>query len=294
MKQQIPNAEERLAAALNTVRPKLFRYCARMIGSAVDAEDVVQDVLLVAQEKLPDANVKNTEAWLMRIAHNKAIDHLRTRARYRMVQFEDTDLPDTYQRPFDAQEAAKVALSVFLQLTPLQRACVILKDVLGYKLAEVAEMLGDQTVGSVKAALARGRQNLQRLATQTTEEQVIPLEPEAAALLRLYAKRFQERDISGIQRMLLDDVRLDLVAVVRAQGKDRVGKYFGNYRALDELSLTIGQVEGRPALYVEDGGEPFVVVLEFEVEHIAAIRDFHFARHSTDSMAFHALKEVPR
>lgn len=191
--------------------------------------------------------------------------------------------------PYDAQEIAKVALSVFLQITPLQRACVIMKDILGYTLAEIADMLEDQTLGSIKSALKRGRNNLGRLGAQTTEEQVSPLAPEAAALLRLYAKRFQERDLTGIRKMLLDDVRLDLVAVVRAQGKDRVDKYFGNYRALDHLEMRPGQCEGRPAMLVDDGQQRFVILLDFREDRVAGIRDFHFERYVIENTHFHAL-----
>lgn len=272
------NAAEALTAQMGTLRPKLHRYCASMVGSAIDAEDVVQDALLVAQQNWPDGGVRNVEAWLMRIAHNKAIDHLRAAARRKSEPLDDVDLAET-DRSYDKAETAKIALSVFLQLTPLQRACVILKDILGYALSEIAEMLEDQSTGSIKSALHRGRSNLKILAAHTTEDRIVPLEPDATKLLNIYAQRFQDRDISGIRKMLLDDVRLDLVAVVRAQGKDRVGKYFGKYQTLKSLSVRAGQVEGHPALRVEDGDAAFVILLGFENGHVAEIRDFHFARY---------------
>src|SRR5262245_38650675 len=59
------------------IRPELHRYCTRMIGSVVDAEDVVQDALAKAYYALGATSVTNMRAWLFRIAHNKAIDHLR-------------------------------------------------------------------------------------------------------------------------------------------------------------------------------------------------------------------------
>ncbi len=61
------------------IRPELHRYCARMIGSVVDAEDVVQDALAKAFYALPTTSVANMRGWLFRIAHNKAIDHLSRR-----------------------------------------------------------------------------------------------------------------------------------------------------------------------------------------------------------------------
>ena len=281
--------EDALAATLSAARPKLHRYCARMVGSVFDAEDIVQDVLIIAQEKLLKTDVANTEAWLMRVTHNRSIDHLRAQARRKTVPLDDLDLTVTDRSTYDAQEIAEVALSVFLQISPLQRACVIMKDILGYTLAEIADMLEDQTLGSVKSALNRGRSNLKRRGAQTAEEQTTPLAPEAVALLRLYAKRFQERDVSGIRKMLLDDVRLDLVAVVRAQGKDALGKYFGNYRALDHLELHPGQCEGQPAIWVDDGQQPFIILLELRAGRVAGIRDFHFARYVTENIHFRTL-----
>src|SRR6266581_5691961 len=67
---------------LGELRPKLHRYCARMAGSVVDGEDVLQEALVKAIEAFPDAGpVANVEAWLFRIAHNAALDFLRRRAR---------------------------------------------------------------------------------------------------------------------------------------------------------------------------------------------------------------------
>jgi|SRR5262245_15833819 len=72
-------AFERLIAAL---RPKLHRYCARMVGSMIEAEDVVQEALTNAVGALPRMSlIENAEAWLFRIAHNAALDFLRQRKR---------------------------------------------------------------------------------------------------------------------------------------------------------------------------------------------------------------------
>src|SRR3981189_1166114 len=74
---------EQLAGEL---RPKLHRYCARMAGTAVDGEDIVQDALMKALAALPNAGVlDNPEGWLFRIAHNTALDFLRRRARGPMM-----------------------------------------------------------------------------------------------------------------------------------------------------------------------------------------------------------------
>jgi RNA polymerase sigma-70 factor, ECF subfamily len=68
---------------LTELRPKLHRYCARMTGSVLDGEDVVQEALLKAVEALPQtASIANPGGWLFRIAHHAALDFLRRRARH--------------------------------------------------------------------------------------------------------------------------------------------------------------------------------------------------------------------
>src|SRR6476660_3306696 len=68
--------------SLGELRPKLHRYCARMTGSVIDGEDVVQDALADAIASTPDpAAIANPEGWLFRIAHTTALDYLRKRAR---------------------------------------------------------------------------------------------------------------------------------------------------------------------------------------------------------------------
>src|SRR3954466_13218048 len=78
-------------ALVNEIRPELHRYCARMIGSAVDAEDVVQEALAKAYAALPGAPVVNVRGWLFRIAHNKAVDQLR-RTRHEQAEYLDQQL----------------------------------------------------------------------------------------------------------------------------------------------------------------------------------------------------------
>ena len=99
----------------------------------------------------------------LRIAHNEAIDHLRHYNRQPLEQLDDYPLAVEPDRPLEEQELAAVALAVFLKLTPKQRSCVLLKDVLGYSLAEISELL-DATVPEIKAALHRGRTWLRELA----------------------------------------------------------------------------------------------------------------------------------
>src|SRR5215831_3947786 len=152
--------ETRYLAFLETItslRPSLHRYCARMTGSVMDGEDVVQEALFEAYRKLDKFDdTRPLKPWLFRIAHNRCIDFLRRRG----VQVEAeaaTIEPDVVA----AVEPVSVGLDRALErlvmiLPPKERACVLLKDVFDYSLAEIAELV-DSTVGGVKAALHRGR-----------------------------------------------------------------------------------------------------------------------------------------
>src|SRR5213083_2789060 len=91
---------------LGELRPRLHRYCARMIGSVIDGEDVVQETMLKAIEAAPAVEpITNPEGWLFRIAHNAALDFLRRRAREEARQSsEDLDLIATMRNPVEDRQ----------------------------------------------------------------------------------------------------------------------------------------------------------------------------------------------
>src|SRR5262245_19035643 len=124
---------------LGELRPKLHRYCARMTGSVVDGEDVVQEALVKAIEALPETQTSaHPEGWLFRIAHNAALDFLRRRAR-REAAHSDQD-PDMMIDPVTAADDRQIgaaSLRTFMRLPLAQRSSVILMDVLGYSLDEI-------------------------------------------------------------------------------------------------------------------------------------------------------------
>src|SRR5205085_7233848 len=131
--------------------------------------------------------------WLFRIAHNKALDHLR-RSRQQPAEYLDEQALVADPDPqLEEQELVALALAVFLQLTPKQRSCVILKDVMGYSLAEISELL-DATIPEIKAALHRGRTRLRELSKHVKADTPAPLGEQERELLTRYIERFNARD----------------------------------------------------------------------------------------------------
>jgi RNA polymerase sigma-70 factor, ECF subfamily len=113
-----PLDREAFDRLLGELRPKLHRYCARMTGSVIDGEDVVQEALLKAIEALPETgSIAHPEAWLFRIAHNAALDYLRRRARQDAAHAnEDPDMIIDPIAVADDRQAAAASLRTFMRL----------------------------------------------------------------------------------------------------------------------------------------------------------------------------------
>ena len=131
-----------LLAQAGALRPELHRYCARLMGSVIDGEDVVQDALARAFVVVQDLDEPPPlRPWLFRIAHNRALDLLRSRSVRRAEPLEaasnvaDPAIPDPVEMLM-RQEAVKTAVSRFAELSTLQRSVIILKDVLDESLAD--------------------------------------------------------------------------------------------------------------------------------------------------------------
>jgi len=273
------------AIDLEQLRPRLHRYCARMLGSALDGEDAVQEALLrVMEAPMPDRPLDNPEGWLFRIAHNVALDQLRRRARLDAASSEDD--PDSLVDPVDEQarrEAAAASLPAFMQVPALQRSAVILFDVLEYSAEEVSHILGS-TVPAVKSALQRGRSRLRELARPTgAAGKQAALSSAEQRLLQRYVDLFNARDFDTLRTMLAADVQLDLVNRLQLQGA-AVGEYFSRYGQTQGWHAWPGVVEGRPAVLIRqhrrtDGLVDYFVVLGWSGEQVSTIRDFLFARY---------------
>jgi RNA polymerase sigma-70 factor (ECF subfamily) len=274
-------AQDDMNRLMVELRPRLHRYCARMIGSAIDGEDLVQEALARAAAALPTAGtIERPESWLFRIAHNVAIDALRARRRQAVLRSE-AGLAEIggESSPADARVAAAAGLSTFLLLSPTPRSSVLLVDVLGHSAAEAADILGI-SIAAVKAGLHRGRARLREIVDMPADP---PRFDEAEkARLRAYADSFNARDFDALRALLAEDVKLDLVNRLRLAGRKDVSVYFSRYDAFYDWHVSTGLAEGRPALLFRDPADAsgrigHIVLLDWAEGRIILIRDFKFA-----------------
>lgn len=241
--------EARYLAFLETIthlRPSLHRYCARMTGSVLDGEDVVQEALFQAYRKLDTFDdTRPLAAWLFRIAHNRCIDFLRRRGTREQAEADATVGEADFTAPVEPVGPAlgKAVEHLVLTLPPKERACVLLKDVFDYSLEEIADLV-DSTVGGVKAALNRGRYKLAERPTRISSPSPPPRTTEDAALLRLYVERFNARDWDGLRELIAADARL--VVADRFVGRLADSGYFGVYERMPvSWRLAVGEVDGK-------------------------------------------------
>jgi len=284
----IANIDGLLAA----MRPKLHRYCARMVGSVIDGEDVLQDALIKAVESFASAGpIGNPEGWLFRIAHNTALDFLRRRNRQEALQTgEEVDIIADPADTVLSRQIASASLRTFMRLPVAQRSSVILMDVLGCSLREVCEVM-DFSLPAVKAALHRGRTQLRELAEEPDDLPHQKLSEADRDRLGKYVSLFNARDFDAIRAMIADDVRLELVNKTRLNGKAEVSRYFGNYSKVEDWHLVPGLVEGHPAILVFDPSEPgsapkYFMLLRWLADKVSSIRDFRHARYVTDGLEY--------
>jgi RNA polymerase sigma factor (sigma-70 family) len=277
--------QARLIALTAEVRPELHRYCARLMGSVIDGEDVVQDTLLRALVALQDLeDIPPLRPWLFKVAHHRAIDLLRGRAVRGAEPLDDVPEqadPDRLD-PLEAlmhKEAIGTAVSRFADLPVPQRSVVVLKDVLGESLQEIAALL-ETSVDAVKAHLSRGRARLRQVNSQAGPRSQV--QPPSAATAR-YVAMFNEHDWDGLRSLLADDVKLSQSTHSMRVGRAEVGMFFTIYAQSPEVWLTPAWLEGQEVIAVfESRGAAwpsYMMWLEWADGRIRFIRDYRYVRY---------------
>jgi len=238
-------------------RRELHVHCYRMLGSFQDAEDAVQDTLLAAWQGLGGFEQRaSMRTWLYRIATNRCLNALRSARRRPATEwsnaaieppeptslgevawlepYPDAALADAIAEPlgpearYERTEAISLAFVTALQVLPArQRAVLVLREVLGYKASEVAEML-DSTVESVNSALKRARATLQRRLRTTEGVDVAPPAGSAAeqAIVEKYVRAYDSGHIDALVELLTADVFVSMPPIpLEYEGRDVVARF---------------------------------------------------------------------
>lgn len=286
-------ARDRFMELVGDLRPELHRYCARMTGSVFDGEDVVQDTLAKAYYALGQMREPpNLKPWLFRIAHNTAMDLLK---RYEHKHVEPvSEVPERAESE-DAgidPELVESALTVFVELPPVQRAAIVLKDVLGHSLEEVATTMGT-TVGAVKAALSRARANIAPRSVPASAR-VPVLSAEERANLQRYVDLFNDRNWAALRELLTEEARLEQVSLVQRRVKD--AGYFDRYAEVvksEDIRAALGFADGVATIAMfrtTSSTKPaYFVLLDWEQGRISHIRDFRYVSYIAGEARFRSI-----
>jgi RNA polymerase sigma-70 factor (ECF subfamily) len=263
---------------LEPLRPDLYRYCRHLTRSPWDAEDMAQDTMARAFVTLgctrePPPNLR---AWLFRVASNLWLNQIR-HLRRTVVSEVEVEQATTNPDPRAAREAAGTLLA---QLSPQERAAVVLKDVFDLSLDEIAEALST-TTGAIKTALHRGRGKL--IAPEPSEPAVV-----APAVLDAFCDAFNARDLDRVTALLLDTTTVEFPGLVVEYGREAAkagslrGTLFGCPDAEGEPPVAprceVRAHRGEPILLWWWGDEVHTIVrVAIEDERIAGLRNYFHA-----------------
>jgi RNA polymerase sigma-70 factor (ECF subfamily) len=297
-------------------RRELHVHCYRIVGSVQDAEDLVQETLLAAWRSLGRFEGRaSLRSWLYRIATNRCLNALRDRGR-RLPQLpapppdapeppEPTrlrepvwlepypdalldEVPDQTHEPgarYEMREAIGLALIAGLQrLPPRQRAVLVLRDTLGFRAREVAEMLGTSEA-SVMSALHRARTTLEAELPAPRERAPLPNSPAERALVARFTDAFEGGDVEGLVSLLTDDASLTMPPEpLEYRGPEPIARFLSTVPAgghLEMFRLVPTHANGQPAFgcYLRDPQAPIahaygLMVLTLTGDRIAAITGF--------------------
>ncbi|HVV24374.1 MAG TPA: sigma-70 family RNA polymerase sigma factor [Pseudonocardiaceae bacterium] len=259
-------------------RRELLAHCYRMVGSVHDAEDLVQETFLRAwRARAAYEGRASLRTWLYRIATNVCLTAVE-RGRRRTLpsgigdpagdatappRLPDQEvpwlqpIPDALLDPADVvahRDRIRLAFIAALQyLPPRQRAVLILRDVLEWRAAEVAELL-DTSTAAVNSALQRARTQLADAAPG--EDDMTPPSDEHRILLDRYVSAFEHADVAGLTRLLREDVVLEMPPYLTwYRGRDAVATVVAGVVRYPRLAV-VTAANGQPAvaLYRSEGG----------------------------------------
>ncbi len=273
--------------SFETYRPYLFSIAYRMLGSAMDAEDMVQETYLRYQSK-PKDDIRSLKAYLTTILTRLCLDQLQL-ARRKREQYVGPWLPEPVlttetaetgdpEKRVDMQESISLAFLVLLeQLQPFERAVFLLREVFGYDFAEIATML-DKSEAACRRSFSRARLHLR------AHRPRFPASPQLhRQLLSGYFQAVETGETTPLMNLLSENVTLwtdgggktKTAALRPIRGRDAVARMsLGTKRFWPEnYRVELGEVNGQAALIIRAGGQAFsVLTIEVEEGHIQTIR----------------------
>ncbi len=273
--------------SFETYRPYLFAIAYRMLGSAMDAEDIVQETYLRYQTHQPE-HIDSLKAYLTTILTRLCMDQLQL-ARRKREQYVGPWLPEPIQtdeaaetsdpeRRVDMEESISLAfLTLLEELQPFERAVFLLREVFGYEFAEIADILA-KSEAACRRSFSRAKQHLR------DHRPRFPASHEAhRQLLTGFLRAVQVGDMAALTGMLAEDVTLWAdgggkvkgAATRPVYGRDSVARFMVGSRRFwpDDAYVEPEVVNGQPALIVHVDGQPFTVLtVDVEQGKIQAIR----------------------
>jgi len=268
----------RFLATYESLRPDLYRYCRHLTRSPWDAEDMAQETLARAFVTLGIMTEPphNPRAWLFRVASNLWIN--RTRQRREIPAAFDADAPEAATTAAEPRATREAAGTLMTQLSPQERAAVVLKDAFGLSLEEIAEALST-TTGAIKTALHRGRAKL----VAPEPESTVPIAP---AVLDAFCAAFNARDLDRLTAVLLDTTTMEFPGLRIEYGVDAVragslgstlfGCPDGDYMPSVPPRAELRAHRGEWIVLWWWGDEVHAVVrVEVEGDRIASMRNYH-------------------
>jgi RNA polymerase sigma-70 factor (TIGR02957 family) len=264
-------------------RPRLFAIAYRMLGSASEAEDTVQDAYL-RWDAADRTSVREPAAWLTKALTNLCLTRL-TSARARRESYVGPWLPepvltaDMALGPLDTAEQRDAVSMAFLllleRLTPPERAVFVLREAFGYSHREIGAIL-DLTETNCQQLHHRARRHLAE-----DRPRFDPSSAERTRIARRFLAAARSGDLTGLQELLAADVvswadgggRTN-AARKPVRGAERVARYLARLsRGLPDLEIVETEVNGQPGVLVIVGGElVLVIVLEITDGHVSTIR----------------------
>jgi RNA polymerase sigma-70 factor (ECF subfamily) len=264
-----------------------------MLGSPHDAEDIVQETLLRAWRSLERFGQRaSVQSWLYRIATNACLDELERRPRrpeplvepYPDARLDGlaASIADPAAR-YALREGMELALLTAIQRLPgRQRAVLILRDVLGWTGAEVADLL-ESTVAAVNSALQRARATIEH---ELPARSVAPGRSTERELLRRYVEAWESADMEGLVALLREDAVLSMPPEPAVVGARDIVRFFAAVACGGERLIATGtSVNRQPAVALherETGHFHRLLVLDIEHDRIAVLHAFRADPFSPD------------